>query len=242
MAPPGPPTKRNETPSLFSILPILAQTGSIGAREAGRIESTSTATSCEEEVWEGICHSRWTDTYILSSQIESSSAGYKASFRHRALQELVLLELPWIVNYRALQQFHSEHGHCRISYQEGNDQELADWLQAQRLQYRRYRRGQDTNITQEKIQKLEMLGVVAEWNESTAAWTQRYQELREFLNSHGHILVPSRWEENHQLGRWVSNQRVQYRRFQAGQRSTLTEERISRLEAIGFVWDASRLV
>lgn len=153
MAPPGPPTKRpcigNETPSLFSILPILAQTGSIGAREAGRIESTSTATSCDEEVWKGICYSRWTDTCILSSQIENSSAGYKASFRHRALQELVLLELPWIVNYQALRQLHSEHGHCRISHQEGNDQELADWLQAQRLQYRRYRRGEDTNMTQD---------------------------------------------------------------------------------------------
>ena len=244
MASPSPPAKRpcvgNETLVLSSVLHILAQTGSIGAREAGRIDSTSTATTCDEDVWEGLCHSRWTDTCILSSRIEYSSAGYRASFRHRALNELVLLELPWTVKYRALKRFHSEHGHCNVPRRVGENQELARWLQAEREQYRLYLQGEETDMTQEKIRKLEVLGV--EWNILSAAWTQRYHELQEFRYSYGHTRVPRQWEENRQLGHWVTNQRVQYRRFQEGLRSSLTEERISRLEGIGFVWNVLRLV
>ena len=158
----------------------------------------------------------------------------------RALNELVLLELPWTVKYRALKRFHSEHGHCNVPRRVGENQELARWLEDEREQYRLYLRGEETNMTQEKIRKLEVLGV--EWNILSAAWTQRYHELQEFRYSYGHTRVPRQWEENRQLGHWVTNQRVQYRRLREGRHSTLTEERISRLEGIGFVWNVPRLV
>ena len=150
MASPSPPAKRpcvgNQTLVLSSVLHILAQTGSIGAREAGRIDSTSTATTCDEDVWEGLCHSRWTDTCILSSRIGYSSAGNPNPNPNFFLaHELVLLELPWTVKYRALKRFHSEHGHCNVPRRVGENQELARWLELEdeREQYRLYlqRRG-----------------------------------------------------------------------------------------------------
>ena len=39
------------------------------------------------------------------------------------------------------------------------------------------------------------------------------------------------------LGYWVSTQRAEYKKFQAGETSGMTAERIQRLEAEGFVWN-----
>jgi hypothetical protein len=46
--------------------------------------------------------------------------------------------------------------------------------------------------------------------------------------------VPLRWAENKQLGRWVGSQRSKYRK------GKLSEDRIKRLEDIGFVWTRPR--
>ena len=50
--------------------------------------------------------------------------------------------------------------------------------------------------------------------------------------------MPSRYAENPQLGRWVSYQRQQYNKFQQDpSTSQMTQERIERLESIGFEWN-----
>lgn len=74
-------------------------------------------------------------------------------------------------------------------------------------------------------------------------WSERFQELQAFQRQHGHCLVPYTYRENLPLARWVKRQRYQYKLFQDRQGSdprcsTMTPERISALEAIGFVWDS----
>jgi len=49
--------------------------------------------------------------------------------------------------------------------------------------------------------------------------------------------VPTKFEDNPALGRWVSTQRSQYKLFVDGQRSTMTAARAERLGALGFVWN-----
>lgn len=77
-------------------------------------------------------------------------------------------------------------------------------------------------------------------------WNQRIAELKAFKEEHGHLLVPTKYEANPKLGRFVSNQRSQYHSYmkakEAGKADITTrrlnDERIAELEAIGFVWAA----
>ncbi len=66
---------------------------------------------------------------------------------------------------------------------------------------------------------------------ATANWEALFQALVAFKENQGHCGVPDEWSENPQLGTWVSNQR---RAFRKGK---LSEERVARLEALGFEWD-----
>lgn len=72
-------------------------------------------------------------------------------------------------------------------------------------------------------------------------WMERYNELVNICEQHGHCCIPSYWPANNRLAQWVKRQRYQYKLWN-GQRqdrpSTLTQERIKLLEDIGFVWDS----
>jgi predicted helicase len=61
-------------------------------------------------------------------------------------------------------------------------------------------------------------------------WEERFGQLRAFEERFGHCVVPNRWGENPGLGFWVGNQR------QRKKTNTLSEDRIRRLEEIGFNW------
>ena len=63
-----------------------------------------------------------------------------------------------------------------------------------------------------------------------------FSELIEYKAKHGDCLVSQRYEENKKLGLWVKEQRTQYRLLQDGEHSQITEERVAKLEGIGFCW------
>ena len=69
-------------------------------------------------------------------------------------------------------------------------------------------------------------------------WHERFQELEEFKQKHGHCLVPVRWKENLPLALWVKRQRYQYRLKAEGKHSTLTDARQEALSNLGFVWNS----
>jgi len=65
-------------------------------------------------------------------------------------------------------------------------------------------------------------------------WQERFQELCLYKEVNGDCLVPQHYEENQQLGMWVSNQR----RLQSKSKKTpLMVARIKALDSIGFVWN-----
>ncbi|KAL3774789.1 hypothetical protein ACHAW5_002190 [Stephanodiscus triporus] len=61
-----------------------------------------------------------------------------------------------------------------------------------------------------------------------------------FKNETGHCKVPQHFPENPRLGRWVQNQCQQCRFYTEGKHSSITEERINILKAVGFVWRITR--
>jgi Helicase associated domain len=104
--------------------------------------------------------------------------------------------------------------------------------------------GDDKNkakrLTPERKQKLDELGFV--WSLRTKRiedhWDTMFRQLVAYKEQHGDCLVPSRYEANLKLAKWVETQRQESRKASDG-RSTnprLTEDRIRRLESIGFEW------
>jgi len=97
-------------------------------------------------------------------------------------------------------------------------------------------------MTDERVQKLESIGF--QWSLSFGdvirgdktrknIWDARFHELVAFKAKHGHCNVPSR---SGKLGRWVNRQREQYRLSKVGKSSYMTDERVQKLESIGFQW------
>ena len=70
-------------------------------------------------------------------------------------------------------------------------------------------------------------------NKNIAKWNDRYSELIGYKEDHDDCNVPREYGPNKQLARWVHTQRYQYRLFQ---KSRMTEERIAKLNEIGFEW------
>lgn len=69
-------------------------------------------------------------------------------------------------------------------------------------------------------------------------WDEQFECLLIFRRERGHCCVPHDYEDNKMLSRWVRRQRYQYKLKQEGKKSTMTDTRILKLNAIGFVWDS----
>jgi hypothetical protein len=72
----------------------------------------------------------------------------------------------------------------------------------------------------------------------TSQWSQRLQELKDFLHQSGHCSVPHNYPADQRLAEWVRRQRHQYKLKKMGRCSTSTDAREAALEEIGFVWDS----
>ena len=72
--------------------------------------------------------------------------------------------------------------------------------------------------------------------EQLRGWNDRYNQLLEYKAEHKNCLVPARYSKNKALGKWVNNQRTQYRLRSEEKKSHLTEARIKLLSEVGFVW------
>jgi hypothetical protein len=68
----------------------------------------------------------------------------------------------------------------------------------------------------------------------TVSWIQRFSELKEYHAKHGHTHVS---QHDRPLGTWVHRQRLNYKKLQAGEDVSLTNDQVSLLEGVDFCWD-----
>jgi len=71
------------------------------------------------------------------------------------------------------------------------------------------------------------------------SWNEKLMELRAFKAKYGHCLVP-RSKIYQSLGKWVQNQRFNYKLYKEGKKSFISAERIALLKAEGFSWHDAR--
>jgi hypothetical protein len=153
----------------------------------------------------------------------------------------------WDNQFRLLQQYKSVNGDCDVprSHEVG-DVNLGSWVDRQRSQYQLYQKGQPSQLTQERIKRLDDLGFiwvvgkgksVARAKADATKWDNQFRLLQQYKSVNGNCEVPrSHKVGGVTLGTWVSNQRQQYQLFQKGQPSKLTDERIQRLNSLDFAW------
>jgi hypothetical protein len=62
-------------------------------------------------------------------------------------------------------------------------------------------------------------------------------ELKLYKAKFGNCHVPTKYKGNTALGRWVSTQRAEYKKYSEGvTKTSMNADKIRRLEEIGFAW------
>lgn len=139
----------------------------------------------------------------------------------------------WSVRYRELCEYKEKNGNANVPAIYGENSALGIWVKNQRMDYKRFRQGQKHHITTDRIQMLNDIDFV--WNLDTP-WEQRLEELLAYKKEHGDCHVPQTFKGNRSLAIWVKNMRAEYRKYEVGNVSLLTDERIEELESMGFKW------
>ena len=149
----------------------------------------------------------------------------------------------WDEQFQRLTAFKERFGHAHVPVVWEEDSKLGEWVASQRDLSRRQR------LPADRRQRLDSIGFVwkpdAHFNQPPfpaerapaqkyiALWETRYAELCAYKAEHGHTNVTM--SQNRRLGHWRDVQR-QFRR-----KGMLSAERIARLDAIGFEWEAPEL-
>ena len=150
----------------------------------------------------------------------------------------------WSTMFQALLEFKERYGHCSVPRTSKDYPLLGRWVKRQRYQYKLMCDGnRKSTMTPERAQALVDVGFV--WDSYSAAWSQRFEDLKQFVAKYGHANVPSPFPENPQLSNWCKFQRREYKSLLdagngKGKMSQTHMDRIMALESLGFQWELRR--
>lgn len=142
----------------------------------------------------------------------------------------------WDTRFRELQEFRRTYGHCDVPQNYPPNTRLGTWVNKQRMEHKNRIDGKNSSLTDSRLERLESVDFRWAKRKGIHSWNEKFKELCEYQQEHGNCHVPTKYRQNTALGRWVSTQRSDYKKFQEGKKSTMTEDKISRLESIGFAW------
>ncbi len=128
----------------------------------------------------------------------------------------------WDECFGELQAYKERYGHCTVPDNWPENPPLGTWVG-----YQRQRRKNGT-LSEEMIRRLDELGFV--WDAREAAWEERFAELKRFRDERGHCDVPR--SDYPILANWIFNLRQERKKG-----TVFSEERVRRLDEIGFAWD-----
>jgi superfamily II DNA or RNA helicase len=132
-------------------------------------------------------------------------------------------EQRWHQMYDRLKQYHDAHGDSNVPSAWNGNRQLGAWVSYQR------RLRKNGTIADSHIHLLDDLGF--RWNiHDRGTWEDRLAEVAAFRARYGHCNIPLNFLENPKLGRFVNQTRSQRTR------GTLSQDRIARLDEIGFNW------
>ena len=138
-------------------------------------------------------------------------------------------EEAWNAKYESLLSYIHENGHPNVPK---SNEPLSCWVRKQRYEYSKFIKKKKSQITRERINKLNAVGFSFRLRADTIPWDQRYHDLVQYKQEYGHFNIPS----NHPtLGSWSIYQRSQFKHFIEGRPSTIDQTKANKLVSIGFV-------
>jgi hypothetical protein len=143
---------------------------------------------------------------------------------------------PWNIKYKQLRQYRMVKGDCQVSKGYKQNPKLGTWVHNQRSHYGNVQTGKKgQKITQERIEKLDSIGFF--WGMKYSTGTERsfkdyISELQKYKATMGTFNV----HPNHELGKWITRLRAEYKLFKKGQPALITLDQIQELKKIGFRW------
>jgi hypothetical protein len=169
----------------------------------------------------------------VSQEVEEtsdSSTGSQHSTKIRQYQSE-----QWHERFKELVQFNNEHGHSLVPINWLPNIPLGLWVKRQRYQYQiKNNENKHSSLTDERQEALEKLGFV--WESRGIAWEEKYAELCAFKELHGHCNIAHYFPKDSPLAIWVKCQRRQFKLFEDKRKSSITPERVARLNRLGFDW------
>lgn len=166
-----------------------------------------------------------------------------ATVTTRREKKLTVHDIYWQKMFKSLLEFKKQYGDCHVPPHYA-DKALSNWVKDQRRQYKLIskRRNHKGVMTPERIDLLERQGF--DWNPNmhtcynARKWRKMFELLSQYKREHGDCNVAiTKNMYYQQLGCWVSYQRKQYRLKMSNQPSTMTAEKETMLNSLGFVWD-----
>ncbi len=164
-------------------------------------------------------------------------SGMKSSFltdgHIAALDEL---GMAWEIHDFMFERFYNsavnylrEHGDLDVpsQYVDADGNRLGAWID----RMRRYRKGNNPNLTEDEINRLDSIGMLWE-SRFDRIWNAQYKELVRYKEKFGNVRVPVGYvsESGIKLGMWLSRQFEQYNE------QKMTKEREEKLTALGVMF------
>ena len=137
---------------------------------------------------------------------------------------------PWDEWFELMNAYKEEHGHCSVPKDaEYREVKLGVWVNGQRKAHK------NGKLSEGRVAQLNGIGFTWVIVENLRSWDESFELLKAYKEEHGHCRVPLKAEYHGvKLGRWVDNQR------RAHKSSKLSEDRVARLDGIGFCWSPKR--
>ncbi|OEU21554.1 hypothetical protein FRACYDRAFT_154314, partial [Fragilariopsis cylindrus CCMP1102] len=130
----------------------------------------------------------------------------------------------WMNMFQKLVEFKKQHKNTIVPRKYDEDPKLGYWVCTQREVYRK------DKLLPNRYTLLKSIGF--EWDGSKVKnqqlWMGMFQKLVEYKEQHKNTMVPSCYDENPKLGRWVTSQRRIYKKDE------LDLNRVDLLNSIGF--------
>lgn len=140
----------------------------------------------------------------------------------------------WMSSYHQASDFFEKNGRLPVrsdTILNTDLQNIYHWISHQRLQMK------DGSLSSERIELLRKIGCEPNLKTADDIWDENFENLRAYVTEHGKCPATTDARENeatNKIYRWMLYQRKYYKL------GKLSINRINKLEAIGFVWDAKR--
>jgi superfamily II DNA/RNA helicase len=134
-----------------------------------------------------------------------------------------MLEENWNQMYKQLEEYYNKNKHCNVTAKE--NQKLYSWIAGQRLDFK------NKKIDNDRLEKLQKLNFSL--GEKDEKWNYMYNLLMEYKKEYGNCNVPDKYiYKDEKLGNWVG-----WQRKVINKEINNKDERIKKLDEIGFIWD-----